>query len=50
MLFRSFDFDDPIHDSPMKATAKEPSTPSKKVKNAGRQLVFDKAVYVNFKL
>ena len=36
----------PIHDSPKKATAKEPSTPSKKVKNADRQLVFDKAAYV----
>lgn len=41
----------PVHDSPTKKVrVKEPSTPSKIIKNAGRQLVFDKAVYVNFKL
>ena len=33
----------PIHDSPKKARIEEPSTPFK-VKNAGRQLVFDKAM------
>lgn len=35
----------PVHDSPKKARVKEPSTSSKTVKNSGRQLVFDKAVY-----
>jgi hypothetical protein len=35
----------PTQDSPKKARAKEPSTPSKVLKSA-RQLVFDAAVYV----
>ena len=34
----------PVHDSPKKACFKVPSTPSKMVKNAGRQLLFDNAV------
>jgi hypothetical protein len=38
-------FISPVHDSPKKARFKEPSTPSKMVKDAGRQLVFDNAVY-----
>ena len=36
----------PVHDSSKKAHIKELSTPSKMVKITGRQLVFDKAVYV----
>lgn len=36
----------PVHDSPKKARMEESSTPSKIAKDAGRQLVFDKAVYV----
>lgn len=39
-------FISPIHDSPKKARVNESSTPSKTVKNSGRQLVFDKAMYV----
>lgn len=41
----SDDFHSPTRDSPKKARAKEPSTPSKTLKSA-RQLVFDAAVYV----
>jgi hypothetical protein len=36
----------PVQDSPKKGRMEESSTPSKIVKDAGRQLVFDKAVYV----
>ena len=36
----------PVHDSPKKLRMEESSTPSKTVKDAGRQLIFDKAVYV----
>ena len=37
----------PTRDSPKKARAKEPSTPSKGSKSVGRQLIFDAAVYVS---
>jgi hypothetical protein len=36
----------PTRDSPKKARAGEPSTPSKVLKSAARQLVFDTAAYV----
>jgi hypothetical protein len=45
VLFLPLTFISPTRDSPKKARAKEPSSPSKISKSA-RQLIFDDAVYV----